>query len=109
VSEPGQASHIRPQLIECALVPYDAEYMIDLHQNVREDDCQRQMLREDNFAEAEVVVIRLGTEEEEIGQPLLDDEPLKVPHVGVADARRAALDHMESSYFSWLALLMDLE
>jgi len=44
------------------------------------------MLHQDIVIKAEVAVIRLGIEEEEIGQPLLGDEPFKVSHVGVADA-----------------------
>src|SRR5512141_126735 len=67
------------------------------------------MLREDIFVETEEVVILLGIEEEQIGQPLLGEEPFKVPHVGVADAGRTALEHIEACDFSWLAMLMDLE
>src|SRR3990172_3851380 len=67
------------------------------------------MLREDILIETKEVVIRLGIEEEQIGQPLLGEKPFKIPHVGVADAGRASLEHVESCDFSGLAMLMDLE
>src|SRR5512146_3147610 len=109
VSFLGEPLPFLMKLIECALVSHDTEYMINLHENVREDDRRRQVLRKDSFVEAEEVVIRLGVEEEQIGQPLFREKPFEISHIGIADAGGAALEHVEASDFSGAALLMDLE
>ena len=46
--------------------------------------------------ESAVVVFRPGIEQEQVGQPLLGDEPLEVAHVGIDDAGRAAAHHVEA-------------
>ena len=90
-------------------MPHDSKDMVNFHQDVTENDRLGQVLCEGMSIEAEVLVLRLRVEEEQIGQSLLGEEPFKIPHVGVADAGGTALEHVEPSDLSCLTLLMDLE
>src|SRR5512139_680432 len=80
------------ELIKRALAPHDSKHMVDFYQDIAEDDRLCQMLCENILVEAKIVVLRLRVEEEQIGQPVLREEPFEIPHIGVADARRTALE-----------------
>jgi len=67
------------------------------------------MLRQRGGAASEVVVVRAGTDEENIRQPLLGDEALEVAEIGFADARGAAANHVETGELPRLMLLVDVE
>ena len=61
--------------------------------------------RQGGGTEAEVIVVRTGIEEEHIRQALLGDEALEVAHIGIADARGAAANHVEAGDLVGLAVL----
>ena len=50
-----------------------------------------------------------GIEQKQIGQPLLGDEPFKIAHVTVRNARGASAHHVEAGDFTGRTVLADLE
>src|SRR5512143_1439714 len=67
------------------------------------------MLRQRDGPEAEVVVFRIGIEQENICHALLGDKAFEIAHIGFTDARGAAANHVEASNLVGLTLLADVE
>ena len=59
--------------------------------------------------ESAVVVLLRRVEQEQVGQPLLGDESLQVTHVGVGDAGRPALQHVEPCDLAGRSVVVDLQ
>ena len=88
---------------------HHAQNMIDFDEDVRQQNCRREVLHQDIGLKSEVVVFFCGTDHEHIGQPMLGDKPLEVAHVGFADAGSAAAQHVEADNLARPAVAMDLD
>ena len=97
------------ELLDAAGGAHDAQHIVDLDEDVRQENGRREMLHQTGRVESQIVVFRPGIDHEHVGQPMLGDEPFEIAHIGFADARSAAAHHVEADDLAGLAIAMDLE
>src|ERR1019366_212400 len=83
--------------------------MLHLDQDVGQNNGGGEILSQGCGIEPEVVVVRIRIEEKYVRQALLGDKTLEIAHVGIADARGAAADHVEPGNLVGLMALADVE
>jgi len=105
----GKLLPLLPQPLRTARGADHAQHMLDFDEDVGQNNRGREMVPQGGGAEAKIIIVGAGVEEKNVRQALLGDEAFEVPHIGVADARGAAANHVEAGDFAGLAKEADVE
>ena len=100
---------LRAEPIHAAGQSHGAQNLLDFHQDVGHLDGGGDTLEQGYAIQPTPVVFLRWVEQEQIGQPLLGDEPLEIAHITIRHARGASAHHVEARDFIGRAALTDLQ